>query len=95
MSIKNIDTWAGYDVWKCTPPEPEELSDDEAERLDEIIVDMQNEAVMDNGWDLLDESQRDEALLYLRQHQALFEEQALSQLRGEIKKKLEAARDPF
>ena len=95
MSIKNIDTWAGYDVWKCTPPEPEELTDEQGERLTEIVVDLQNEAVMDNGWDLLDESQRDEALLYLKQHQALFEEQALSQLRGEIKKRQEAAHDPF
>ena len=95
MSIKNIDTWAGYDVWKCTPPEPEELTGEQEERLTEIVVDLQNEAVMDNGWDLLDETQRDEALLYLRQHQALFEEEALSQLRGEIKKKQEAARDPF
>lgn len=97
MSIKDIDTWDGYDIWKCTPPEPEddELTGEQEERLSEIIVDKQNEAVMDNGWDLLDETQRDEALLYLKQHQALFEEQALSQLRGEIKKKLEAARDPF
>ena len=66
MSIKNIDTWAGYDVRKCTPPEPEELTGEQEERLTEIVVDLlQNEAVMDNGWDLLDESQRDEALLYL------------------------------
>ena len=71
MSIKNIDTWAGYDVWKCTPPEPEELTGEQEERLTEIVVDLQNEAVMDNGWDLLDESQRDEALLYLKRHQAL------------------------
>ena len=95
MSIKNIDTWAGYDVWKCTPPEPEELTDEQEERLTEIVVDLQNEAVMDNGWDLLDESQRDEALLYLRQHQALFEEQALDQLRKEIKERQEAAHAPF
>ena len=95
MIISNIDTWQGYDAWKCTPPEPEELSDDEAERLDEIIVDMQNEAVLNNCWDLLDETQLDEALLYLRQHQALFEKKALSKLREEIRERLEAARDPF
>lgn len=95
MSIKNIDTWDGYDVWKCTPPESEELTGEQEERLTEIVVDLQNEAVIDNGWDLLDETQRDEALLYLKQHQALFEEEALDQLRKEIKKKLEAARDPF
>lgn len=32
---------------------------------------------------------------YLKQHQALFEEEALGQLRKEIKERQEAARDPF
>ena len=95
MSPENMPN---YDVWRCHDPredEDDELTGEQEERLAEIIVDKQNEAVLDNGWDLLDEIERDEALLYLRQHQALFEEQALDQLRKEIKERQEAARDPF
>lgn len=94
MSL-NLDTWSGYDVWKTTPPEPDELTDEEEERLTEIIVDMQNECVLNNGWDLLNGQEHDAAILYLEQHQALFEERALDQLRKEIKEKQEAERDPF
>ena len=80
----NIDTWPGYDIWKCHDPredEPDEPTPEEREQFDEYVVDLQNEAVADNGWDLLDADQLGKAVAFLKAHRSEYERRAAEALR--------------
>lgn len=82
------DAMPNYDIWKCHDPREDEPepSEEQVEWMDEYVVDLQNEAVMDNGWDLLDETQRDEAVAYLKAHQEEYQESARRALREKVER---------
>ena len=80
------DAMPNYDVWSCHDPREDEpeLSEEQVEWMDEYIVDLQNEAVADHGWDLLDTDQLGEAVAYLKAHQGEYQERAADALREEL-----------
>lgn len=82
------ETMSNYDIWKCHDPREDEPepSEEQVEWMNEYIVDLQNEAVMDNGWDLLDADQLGEAVAYLKAHQEEYQESARRALRERIER---------
>ena len=82
------DAMTNYDIWKCHDPREDEPepSEEQVEWMNEYIVDLQNEAVMDNGWDLLDADQLGEAVAYLKAHQEEYQESARRALREKVER---------
>ena len=82
------DAMPNYDVWRCHDPREDELepSEEQVEWMNEYIVDLQNEAVADHGWDLLDTNQLGEAVAYLKAHQGEYQESALRALRERVER---------
>lgn len=80
------DAMTNYDVWRCHDPREDEPepSEEQVEWMNEYIVDLQNEAVADHGWDLLDTDQLGEAVAYLKAHQGEYQERAADALREEL-----------
>ena len=80
------DAMTNYDVWRCHDPREDEPepSEEQVEWMNEYIVDLQNEAVADHGWDLLDTDQLGEAVAYLKAHQGEYQERARRALREEL-----------
>lgn len=80
------DAMTNYDVWRCHDPREDEPepSEEQVEWMNEYIVDLQNEAVADHGWDLLDTDQLGEAVAYLKAHQGEYQESAADALREEL-----------
>lgn len=79
---------SNYDVWRCHDPREDEPepSEEQVEWMDEFVIDLQNEAVMDNGWDLLDTDQLGEAVAYLKAHQEEYQESARRALREKVER---------
>lgn len=80
------DAMPNYDVWRCHDPREDEPepSEEQVEWMNEYIVDLQNEAVADHGWDLLDDDQLGEAVAYLKAHHEEYQESARRALREEL-----------
>lgn len=80
------DAMTNYDVWRCHDPREDEPepSEEQVEWMNEYVVDLQNDAVADHGWDLLDTDQLGEALAYLKAHQGEYQERAADALREEL-----------
>lgn len=76
------DPWTNYDTWKChDPAEDTDLSPAQLEQVNDIAIDLQNEAVLERGWNLLDPDDLADAVDYLRAHQDEFQEKALRKYR--------------
>lgn len=82
------DAMLNYDIWKCHDPREDELepSEEQVEWMDEYVVDLQNEAVADHGWDLLDADQLGKAVAYLKAHQEEYQESARRALREKVER---------
>lgn len=82
------ETMSNYDIWKCHDPREDEPepSEEQVDWMNEYVVDLQNDAVADHGWDLLDDDQLGEALAYLKAHQGEYQERARMALREMVER---------